>query len=359
MQSALRLEVARSFEPLAVEWEELAAKTGASPFVHPGWMEAWWGSFGQGSLRILAARRAEVLVAVLPIQLRRGIARTLTNEHTPAFDVVGRDEEATRAFARTLFEGGVRSFEFQRLDATSETLAVVENEGRAARYRGVVGPVARSPYIPCARTLAEHRRTISHNLRHDVERRFRRLREQGAVSVEVADGSQQLAELLAEGFHVEELSWKGRRGTAIASDERTRRFYEAVARWAAKRGWLRLAFLRLDGRALAFQFDLEAGTTYYSLKIGYDPTFVRYSPGKLLAYAMVERAVESGLASYELLGTNEPWKDRWTTAFRDYVRLDEYAPSPGGIARRALVTQGRRIARGLPWTARLRALRGR
>ena len=101
------------------------------------------------------------------------------------------------------------------------------------------------------------------------------------------------------------------------------------------------------------------GRTYYSLKIGYDPAFVHYSPGKLLAYAMVERAVESGLASYELLGTNEAWKDRWTTAQREYVRLEAYAPGPAGLTRWAFRTQGRRIARALPGTAGLRAPRSR
>lgn len=141
MQPAVTLEVAGSLDPLAAEWEELAATTGASPFVHPGWIEAWWGSFGQGSLRILAARRAGRLIGVLPLQLRRGVVRTPTNEHTPAFDVVGRDKDATRAFARSLFEGGVRGVEFQRLDSTSETLAVLDHERRAAHYRGAVTPL--------------------------------------------------------------------------------------------------------------------------------------------------------------------------------------------------------------------------
>ena len=34
-------------------------------------------------------------------------------------------------------------------------------------------------------------------------------------------------------------------------------FYRRVAAWAAERDWLRLAFLRLDGRPLAFDLALE------------------------------------------------------------------------------------------------------
>ena len=74
--------------------------------------------------------------------------------------------------------------------------------------------------------------------------------------------------------------WKTR--TAIASRPDTRRFYRDVARWAAGRGWLRLGFLRLDGRALAFDFCLEHAGTHYLLKTGFDPAFRAYGPGMLM-----------------------------------------------------------------------------
>jgi CelD/BcsL family acetyltransferase involved in cellulose biosynthesis len=54
--------------------------------------------------------------------------------------------------------------------------------------------------------------------------------------------------------------------------------YGEVASWAATLGWLRLAFLRFNEQPIAFQFDLESGRTYYSLKIGYDPEFERFPP---------------------------------------------------------------------------------
>ena len=48
-----------------------------------------------------------------------------------------------------------------------------------------------------------------------------------------------------------------------------------MARWAAAKGWLRLAFLRLDGKPLAFDFGLNDGNTLYSLKTGYDEAYRR------------------------------------------------------------------------------------
>jgi CelD/BcsL family acetyltransferase involved in cellulose biosynthesis len=283
------------------------------------------------------------------------VLRSPTNEHTPAFGVVAADDAAVRALGDTLFGGRVRTVTLGRLAGDEPGRAGLEASSAQAGYRTAVTPVARSPYIACAPRLEDHERGLGRNLRHDVQRRQRRLCEEGAVTIDVTGGGANLAGLLDEGFRVEALSWKGARGTAIASDARTRRFYDAVARWASPRGWLRLAFLRLDGRAIAFQFDLEADRTYYSLKIGYDPAFDRYSPGKLLAYAMVARAVSTGLATYELLGLDEPWKEHWTSTFREYVRFQAYAPSPAGAASWAVATHGRRLARRIPLASRVAA----
>jgi CelD/BcsL family acetyltransferase involved in cellulose biosynthesis len=344
-----------SLDFVAAEWDELAARTGASPFVRPGWIRAWWGSFGRGELRVLAARRDGALVGVLPLSLRHGVLYSPTNEHTPAFDLVAVDDAAVRAVADALFGAHIRTVRLGRLAGDGAGRSGLETSSAQAGYRMAVTPVARAPYITCALTLEDHEHELSRNLRHDVQRRLRRLCEQGAVTIEVTDGGTNLAGLLDEGFRVEALSWKAAEGTAIASDARTRAFYDAVARWAAASGWLRLAFLRLDGRAIAFQFDLEVDTTYYSLKIGYDPAFDRYSPGKLLAYAMVARAVSTGLATYELLGMEEPWKDRWTSNFREYVRLEAYTRSPAGAASWAVAIHGRRLARRIPLASRVAA----
>jgi CelD/BcsL family acetyltransferase involved in cellulose biosynthesis len=304
---------------------------------------------------VLAARRDGALVGVLPLGLRHGVLRSPTNEHTPSFDIVAADDVAVRAVAEALFGERIRMVRLGRLACDGRARTGLETSGAQAGYRMATTPVARSPYIVCAPTLEDHKRRLSRNLRHDVERRLRRLCERGAVTIDVTDGGTNLAGQLDEGFRIEALSWKGAQGTAIASDVRTRAFYDAVAHWASACGWLRLAFLRLDGRAIAFQFDLEVERTYFSLKIGYDPAFDSYSPGKLLTYAMVARAVSTGLATYELLGTNEPWKDRWTSTFREFVRLEAYAPSRAGTASWAVTTHGRRLARRMPLMSRVAA----
>jgi CelD/BcsL family acetyltransferase involved in cellulose biosynthesis len=349
------IEIVGALEPLADEWAELADDVGATPFLYPGWFQAWWSAFGAGALRLVTARRDDRLVGVVPMQARRGAWRSPTNAHSPGFDLLALDAKSLTVLSEALLAESVRELHVGPLDATGTALRALGEAARSRGYRTFVRPAGRAPYLRLAGDLRTHESSLSRNLRHDVERRLRRLCEAGVVSVQVSDGSACIDDLLEEGLRVEALGWKGRHGTAIAARAETTRFYTRLARWAAAVGWLRLAFLRLDGRAIAFQFDLELRSGYYSLKIGYDPEFERFSPGKLLAYMMVSRAVGSGLEVYELLGREEPWKARWTELARDQVVFRAFSPSLAGRLASSTFAYGRPLVRKVPFASRVAA----
>ncbi len=153
-----------------------------------------------------------------------------------------------------------------------------------------------------------------------------------------------------EGFPLESSGWKAESGTSILSSPETQAFYREVAAWAAGRGILRLAFLRVDGRPLAFQLGFEDGGAYYFMKGGYDPEQRQFAAQKLLVQAVLERAFASGLRSFEFLGEDEAWKLEWTDALRRLDLFHAFRP-PLGLAEWAAVRLG-------PWkVARVLATR--
>ena len=176
------------------------------------------------------------------------------------------------------------------------------------------------------------------------------------MDIRVADGRERLGALLEAGFRLESSGWKESRGTAILSRPETTRFYTTLARWAAERGLLRLAFLYLDERPIAFEFSLQDRSAYYLLKGGYDPVHRRFAPGILLARAMIARAAAEGLSRYEFLGSDEAWKRTWARQDRERLLLHTFAPTlPGTIdrvAQTALLVYGKPLARRV--VARLR-----
>src|SRR5439155_25916938 len=98
----------------------------------------------------------------------------------------------------------------------------------------------------------------------------------------------------------------------------------------------RLAFLRLDGLAIAFQFNVEANGVHYHLKGGYDPAFGQLSPGKMLHAELLRSALSSGVHRFEFLGETESYKMQFSDGTRSMVTLDAFSSTPFGYLSRSL-----------------------
>jgi CelD/BcsL family acetyltransferase involved in cellulose biosynthesis len=93
---------------------------------------------------------------------------------------------------------------------------------------------------------------------------------------------------------------------------------------------LRLAFLRLDGRPIAFHFTIEDGGSAYQLKGGYEPEFRELAPGQLLVQDMIRWAFARDLRTYEFLGADEAFKLDWTASLRERIALHAFPHSATG-----------------------------
>jgi CelD/BcsL family acetyltransferase involved in cellulose biosynthesis len=331
-----------SVEPLEREWGELA--TGAPPFLQPGWIEAWWNAFGEGELVILSARRDGRMVGVLPLARRRGVLHSTTNWHSPLYGAVTEDRAAGRALAEALFEQRARRVQLNFIAGDAQFIEDFRAAADASGHRLAERVVMRSPYVEVTGEWEHYWRSRSRNMRRGIKRRRNRLEELGEVEFEIAAGEAALGRL-DEAFALEASGWKGRKGTAIISRPETKRFYEEVARWAAERGTLRIVTLRLDDRALAMQFSIEAGDDYFTLKVGYEAEFEKFAPSKLLDREMIGYAFASKLSSFELLGDADPYKLDWADELHERIELQAFAGSPLGRLEGLAQTHGRALAR--------------
>jgi CelD/BcsL family acetyltransferase involved in cellulose biosynthesis len=332
---------------LAEEWDELADRAGAAPFARPGWICAWWRAFGKGTFEPVTLRHGGRLTGLIALARTHGRLESPTNWHTPAFSALAEDEATLAELVGRVFLQRPPSVRVGFIDPEDPFAASLREAARRTRYSVLERTLVRSPFLDIEGDWEAYERSLSKNVRNDVGRRLRRLSEEGKVTFEVADGSERLDELLEEGFAIEAAGWKGKGRTAIASDGRTSGFYHEVARWAARRGTLRLGFLRLDRRPIAFLYDLEENGVHYYLKGGYDPDLGRFSPSKVLLHLMVRRAFEQGLKRYEFLGGDDSYKLQWARRTRDALQLEAFARTPRGLAERSAYAYARPVARRL------------
>lgn len=315
---------------LSVEWEALADRGNASPFSYPGWFSAWCRAFGAGDTHLVTLRRSGDLEGLAPLRKRGSCLASLANAHTPLYEWLGDGDDAAEEIAQGILTGRPRRVSIAMLDPSDHRSRAIIGSASAHSYRIEKRIVAAAPVVKVTGEWQSYEAGLRTKLLSELRRRRRRLQERGSLSLEVYDGTENLEGLLQEGFRVEGSGWKGERGTSINSQVATRSFYTEVARWASERGWLRLAFLRLDDTALAFDYSLERNGTHYLVKTGYEQGFRKFAPGMVMRHMMLARAFERGLETYDFLGEDYPWKREWSAAQQERMNLELFAPSLRG-----------------------------
>jgi CelD/BcsL family acetyltransferase involved in cellulose biosynthesis len=342
------IQSAEDLDDLTPSWEALAAPTG-SPMQRHAWARAFVEAYGtEYELKILAMGSGAEVEAIAPLVTRRDGLTRLELAGVDALgepgDFVYRDAGALDRLAAAVADLSLPML-LGRIGADSPT---VEALRRAYRRRAIfyLRDAAPYPWIQLDEDWKDPEQKLKSDRRSDLRRARRRAEQAGELTAEVVSPrGEEVAPLLEEVLRVEAAGWKGREGTALATDPRRRQFFTSFAKAASEAGMLRLAFLRIGGRAAAVQLAAECAGRFWLLKVGYDEEFKRSSPGTLLMLETIRYAADRGASSYELLGTVESWTRVWTDQQRDCVALRAYPARPGGLAAAAL-DAGRFARRG-------------
>jgi CelD/BcsL family acetyltransferase involved in cellulose biosynthesis len=331
------------FADLVGPWDALAERCDDQAFYRHGFLRLWLEQFaGDAALRILVGFDARGrLTAALPLLAGRsrlyGVPlrewRAAANDHSCRFDLLADDPPAA-ADAIVAFLRGRHDWDLLRLtdvpvDGRAGLLQqAAERAGLACgRWNGQESPYAT---LPPRWELFEP--TLQRRFRASLRRRRSRLEALGRVSLEVVHGGADLQARLQEGLMLEASGWKGRCGTAIVQDPATHAFYCQLAEQAAARGELALWFLRLDGKAIAFDFALEHHGRLLLLKTAYDEQYARVSPGQLLVENELRDAVARGLVECDFLGDSAPAKLDWAHQLRPHQWIYLFRGSRGRLA---------------------------
>jgi len=335
-----------TLEPLRDEWNQLLAESiGDTPFLRHEWLALWWKYFGAGRrLAVFLARREGRLVAALPLmEFRATIAgvpvttlQSLTNYHSFRFNAIcAPGEEAALEAIWSHLRARTRRWDVVRLEEVPADAPVLEPFLRAARRDG--SPVgawrgAQVPYLPTTGTWEHYRASLSKNMRANLRKKDRRLREEGEVCYRTLSVPVDVATALEVGLKLEGSGWKAAQGSAIISNPALTGFYTDWAVVAAAHGWLRLSFLDVAGTPVAFDFSTLYGGRYYDLKMGYDPTWEKFSVGQLLKAEILQRCFETEAREYDFLGETMRAKDDWAPRKRAHEWHFIYANTLKGRA---------------------------
>lgn len=311
-------------------WHRLCLEAATPPFFRPEWTRAYLRAFApQARLLVTSAWSGQRLLAILPL-IREGSTfyglpiRTLRSPagvHNCRFDLVHTPDAAGRSAVRCIWEhlellGGWDLIDIRYAPEGGGVQELLES-AKASGFRTDCLPEWNSLFLEGG--LGDDWLSGTHRkFRANLRRTRRQIEEQGEVChrhLTEADLSSVFAF-----YELENSGWKGREGTAIACNPRTRIFYDEVIQSAARNGYLSLDFLELDGKPVSGHLGFLSNGCYYLVKAAYDENFSRFGPGQLLVSEILQGQL--GLSQLDFTGPATWDEKQWTKQTKAIFRAN-------------------------------------
>lgn len=295
------------------QWRELAANAiEPNPYYEPGYLLAvdkhLLPDEDQHLVLVWAGADKATLLGLFPISVRGMQKGFLLPVSNLTFDsmigvctplISGQNpEQVWRCFfdfmdTHSLFPGVVHINEFYADGPVGKALGELVRDNGASHHvaQGFYRAVATS-----AQSFESYSDRWSKKKARNIRSRRRKLEALGNLSFEVltvadVDFQDCLDAILA----LEVSGWKGKQGTALASQPHTAAFAQQAFTSSHSDTETHLAIMRLDGRIIAGQINLISQSHAFFIKSAYDETLSGFGPGVALYTWVLERALDDGL----------------------------------------------------------------
>ncbi len=318
--------------PIAGEWTRLAlAPGGPGIFGTFEWAATWWKCHaGEGrSLMVLSAWLDGKIACIAPLMTGRswfGPFPVLTVEFISTWkfagsaasvlgsmDFVADPAHRGEAIDATLLYIEEKEWDLLRLHPIPEdstAIPALKRWGSSGGRSVVVQHVFDNAVLRSGGGDEGFRSHLSSKFKARLRQAGDKLGRRGAVDFVEYTSPGDVPRSFERITAIERGSWKWEKGIAISSAA-YREFFPAIALSAAGRGWLKLGFLRLDGREIAYSVMVVTGETATFLKTGYDDAHDDCSPGSLLMDWTFARLAREGVRRIDMFSGDWGYKQRW------------------------------------------------
>lgn len=315
---------------LALYWNALARGV---PFRSWTWLGGWWRHYGadEADNRRLFALAVyddhNELVGLAPWYLEKTrsgqVVRLLgsgdvCSDYLSLLCLPGREGPVADALANWLagHRGRGAGHRWQSLLLGGVDAGDLVTQCFVSRMRELGSPVYAQPGPNCWRIALpaswnDYLAELSKSHRKQIRRLEERLFSTGRAKLRTATQPSELSrglEILVE-LHGRRRNGLGQRG-AFAEPDFIAFHHEAAEQLLADQV-LRLAWIELDGRSVAAEYQLAGKHAVYAYQSGIDPAAFDFEPGRLAMMATLRRAIDDGYRWFDLLRGDEPYKAHW------------------------------------------------
>jgi CelD/BcsL family acetyltransferase involved in cellulose biosynthesis len=350
------VDTREGFAPLHKEWDELRERSRAtSPFLSHVWLEAWWNVYSGARDRLCVVEcRAENtgrLIGLLPAYIRTSghiiparRLRLLGDAHVGSTRLSCIADEDTEADV---------------WDALADHLLAIRNEWDVLELRGVeaedgfcahlvhrfgeekhrVRQLATdySPTIVLPDSWDDFMLTLSKEWRRKVRKYRQNMEGLGVVKVECIEDPDMVPAALGDVARLFEQSMRRKYDPEFAASDRYVRFITSVTEPFLALGLLRLIFLKVGERRVAFVYQLRHGDTMSGYQTGFETSLAPLGAGMALFSYAIEDAIEQGCRMCDFGPGLSNYKLRWKHShIQEYWDTQIYGKSVAGVSSAAV-----------------------
>ncbi len=295
-------------EGLGATWDALSARAAEPNVFARRWFLApsLAHCAASNACELVALMRGDEAIGMVPLarETRYGpipVAHVADWTHPNMFlsgALLARGEERAgwTALLNSLVERGENFALFGPFDRDGPTArGLVDAAGEAGFSCRLVRQENRALLQSILPSEAYWQAALSAKKRKELRRQERRLGELGVLAFDWLDEDADLPRWCDDFIDLENSGWKGREGSAMASDVATEHLFREVLSGAQAVRSLAMCRLTLDGRPIAMLVTLIADGAGFSFKTTYDEALAAYSPGVLLQRYNLDLRSRAGL----------------------------------------------------------------
>jgi CelD/BcsL family acetyltransferase involved in cellulose biosynthesis len=323
----MKVEALAGFESLdESRWNGLLAQAHQpSVFLSWQWQTAWARAFLESRpLHLLrVSDDAGMLAGLLPLYdeaagLRRFVGGVDVSDYLDLIAPAGREEEVWQVLLQHR-AGESTEWDLRAIRAASPTLDILPRLCPAAGVRVQVEREERCPVLELPASWDAYLERLGGKDRHELRRKIRKLeRELPGTSVRAHSSPEGWNDALDAFLRLHRLSKVGKERFM---DERMEAFFRDATGALAAAGWARLWFLDRNGAAVASFLCLEYAGSVGLYNSGFDPVHAKLAPGIVLLARVIRDAIDRGVAVFDFLRGEEPYKYAFGPTAQDLFRV--------------------------------------
>src|SRR5438128_5942582 len=318
-------------DALRQAWSDLHLRSGASVFQSYEWQRTWWAHFGETeasrSLHVIVLTADREVVAIAPfvveavriapfVSLRRLVfLGTGTTDYLDLLVQRGLESICCARIAAHLAQESSASFDVVSLSDIPECSASRSHLFEALRAHGFEGKtfvVEQCPRAVLKGTWKETLDSFEGGRGQRLVKRVRKMKQRFRVELEVSQGAGALGADIDEFMVMHQHRWTSAGKKGVFAERTMAAFQRAVAQAFFDRGWLFLAFLRIDGRRVAAMcsFKHRGDLSYYLGGLVDAGEASKHSPGLVFHCLCMEELIPRGIGVYDFLRGSHLYKYR-------------------------------------------------